>query len=259
MDQIISSNNKTEFGPYYINLHNIKTLKEAVENGTASFLADSNGKVNTAPIYNANNGVCLGNIDLLIVKEHQKNLETNCDYVGTFKTQEKLGLQPAGKKVGCSYVWKEADKKVYHDAKFYFPIEFTEPDKFTKEAFKVQFPPRLTDKTFKVENGADYLPAYYAACESGLNIEVSQKALEEFKTEFVSIAENNLKRSQNQNPEISASLRDYCIKADIKAKDIIKSFNVSKEQKKEQKVEKQQSNTQKPKAKKIERDQEVVF
>lgn len=215
---------KNAFSEYYIQLHNVKVLKEAVENGTAPFLPNSNGVIDTNPIYNLNNGICVNDMNLLLLKCKQAEMGITSNVVGTHHTLQSLKTAPASKDKGLSYVWRDDDKK-YHTARYYFPEDLKEPEKMQEKSFKVKFPQKLNNQTISVTKGSDYLPAYFAACESGLKLNVSKEVIEEFKKEFIAVAANNLEKKNDKEKEIKnmiPSLRSYCVNADITAKEIIK-------------------------------------
>lgn len=246
MDQNLNVS-KNEFNGLLLHKHNVKVIADAIEKGTAPFLMQ-NGKIDTNPIYSLNNGICLGDMNLLLVKIKQQEIGTKSNVVGTFTTLDSLKILPKEKSSGTAYTFRNS-KDEYKTARFYFPEETKEPAKMQEMNFKIKYPPHLENKTYKVETASDYLPAYYAAAESGLKIQVTPEIIEDFKKEILAVAKNELAKEKDKN--ISSSLRNYCVQADVKAKEIIKSF-------KEQKVENKTENSKtKEKAKQYKRNNEI--
>lgn len=253
MDQI----KNVSFNGALLAKHNAKLLQTAIENGTAPFLPDANGKINTKPIYNMNTGFIVQDLNLVVLQIKQNEMGYESNKVCTYNTLQAAGTEVAGKGMGTHYVFKNKDND-FAVGTFFFPEEAKAPSKINDLNFVLKYPQQLQDKSFEIKDVQSYMPAYFAACKSGFSLSVSPEVTEQFKTELLSVIKNDLSVKE-KNPEIP-STKSYFSTADYKSGVVIaavkndKPVEWNKEPEKKVEAKKEQKQEHKQERKK---DQEI--
>lgn len=260
MDQI----KNLSFNGALLAKHNAKLIQTAVENGTAPFLPDSQGKINPVPVYNLNTGFIVPDENLVLLQMKQKEMGFASNVVGTFNTIQEAGTEIGGKMsegYGTHYVFKNS-KNEFSVGTFYFPEETKAPEKVLELNKKIKYPQKLQDKSFEIKDVQSYLPAYFAACKSGISLTVSPEVTEQFKSELLTVIKNDLS-VKNKNPEIP-STKSYFSNADYKSSAVIAAVKENKPvewfngKSPEKKAEKQQEvKKEQKKENKIDREMEI--
>lgn len=207
-------------------------IKDGIENGTAPFLprmeaVDDHtfvGRLNPQVIYNANTGMPLNSRDLIpaLLVKNKNGYESNA--VGTFGTAQKAGTAIKKDEKGLDHMFQGADGQ-YHSASYFFPEQTEQPERLQEFAQKNQkWQQRLSNETIKIESPAvdEYLGAFVAACKSGAAVEVSPQVAADFQKNILAVADNELKRSYEKNPDIPPMSKIF-FSADLKATEIIKT------------------------------------
>lgn len=188
----------------YVPKHTAKLIKTGIENGTAPFIPND-GQLKTSLIYNANTGFALHGKDMIpvLLTKIEKGYES--DAVGTFKTVEsaQTAIKTGEKGVFYNFVGKDGE---YHHAAYFFAEQTEQPERFAEYSGKnLKQMQNLSNETLKITSPevTEYLGTYIAACKSGAKVEVSPEIAEQFKTNIVAVANNELARTEaERNPDI---------------------------------------------------------
>lgn len=208
----------SDYSCYLTTLHNAKTLKEALINGTATFLPDDKGKLNSEAIYNLNTGYITDGVNLLMLQHQKKTMGYSSNVVGTMNTIQaaKTVIKRGEKGVGYNFL---VDNEYRHGS-FLFPEQTEHPERLQNyRNKKLKDNKKLTDQNLIVDKAEEYLPSYFAAAKGGMSVTVKPEATEEFKKRFIEILDNTL--SKKRNPKIPV-LSEFCFSADKAANQIIK-------------------------------------
>lgn len=224
-----NSVSEKQFNGFYIPSHNAKIIKESIENGTAPFLPDQAGNVNTKPVINGNTGYCLNAKDLIPLQIVGKN---NSNIAVTYKTTQNLGTRVKEGEKGFFYNFKREDNTI-GTSQFFFP-EQTENPQLVKDAVNEKVAknklPQIS-KTIEIQsaNPEEYLGTYVAACKSGATLKVNPEIAEEFKKNFTAVLDNQLSKKADRNAEID-TLSNFMFKVDQKANLINKELYAERRQ-----------------------------
>ena len=215
---------KNDWNGAYVPKHTAKLIKAGIENGTAPFIPN-NGQLKPSLVFNVNTGHALETKDLIpvLLTKIEKGYESNA--VGTYGTMSKANNSVKQNEKGVFYNFKGTDGQYHHSAYFFGeqlenPASFAE---FAKNNFKQA--QNLSKETLVVKSPevTEYLGTYVAACKSGAKVECSPEIAEQFKTNILAVAENELKRtSAEKNPDIP-KLSDLLFNVEKKSSEIIKN------------------------------------
>lgn len=241
-----NSISEKQFNGYFVQNHNAKLIYDAIENGTAPFLPDVNGNVNTKAIFNGNTGFCVNAKDLIplkIIQGDQSNMVVTYKSVQNAKTVIKEGEK------GFFYNFQREDKTI-GTSQFFFPEQTQDPqkviDNISKNINKL-YPNGIPNSNKVIEitssDPLNYLSEYVAACKSGSTLKVSSEIAQEFKDKMIPILKNQTAKYDNKNVELD-SLGNFMFKVDQKANEINKEFFA--EMKRENQVFKPKQNNRKP-------------
>ena len=208
----------------YVPKHTAKLIKTGIENGTAPFIPND-GQLKTSLIYNANTGFALHGKDMIpvLLTKIEKGYESNA--VGTFKTVESAQtvIKTGEKGVFYNFVGKDGE---YHHAAYFFAEQTEQPERFAEYSGKnLKKMQNLSNETLKITSPevTEYLGTYIAACKSGAKVEVSPEIAEQFKTNILAVANNELAKTEaERNPDIPR-ISNLLFDADKKAHEIVKS------------------------------------
>lgn len=208
----------------YVPKHTAKLIKAGIENGTAPFIPN-NGQLKPSLVFNVNTGHALEAKDLIpvILTKVEKGYESNA--VGTFKSSTKADTRIAQGEKGVYYNFKDSNGKYSHNA-FFFGEQMEQPERFAEYAKKnFKQAQNLSKETLVIASPevSEYLGTYVAACKSGAKVEVTPEIAEQFKTNILAVAENELKRTNaEKNPQIP-KLSDLLFEVEKKSSAIVKN------------------------------------
>lgn len=238
----------------YVPKHTAKLIKAGIENGTAPFIPN-NGQLNPSLIFNVNTGHALEAKDLIpvILTKVEKGYESNA--VGTFSTMNKIGNSVKENEKGVFYNFKGSDGEYHHSA-YFFGEQLENPAAFAEHASKnFKQAQNLSKETLVIASPevSEYLGTYVAACKSGAKVEVTPEIAEQFKTNILAVAENELKRTNaEKNPQIP-KLSDLLFEVEKKSSAIVKN------REKELGIETKPQHQSKKQERKQERSQSMSF
>lgn len=248
--QDLSTLSSKDFSGYYIARQRAKLIKDGIENNSAPFMPDSNGKVNPIFIYNAKTGFNLEANTLIpaVCKKVQQGFESNM--IGTFGLVNEAKTEIKENEKGVGRIFKDKNNQ-FRSSYFYFPEQVKDPDAFKKVSVKeAKWEQRLPNETFKITSPeiTEYLGTYVAACNTGAKIEVNPEIAEKFKANILAVTENELKKTAaEKNPDIP-KMSELLSKVDSKALNLIvnrqRELGILPEKKVEQ-AEKQHKRSQK--------------
>ena len=243
---------KNDWNGSYVPKHTAKLIKAGIENGTAPFIPN-NGQIESSLIFNANTGYALDAKDLIptILTKAEKGYTSNA--VGTYGTMGKAQTKIKSDEKGVFYNFKGADGEFHHSA-YFFAEQTEQPERFMEFAEKnYRQRQNLSKETIKVASPevGEYLGSYVAACKSGAKMEVSPEIAEQFKTNILAVAENELKRTNAEKNPAIPKMSDILSAAEKKSTEIIKAREKelgiapaqtkTQEQKKERKIDRSQA------------------
>lgn len=215
---------KNDWNGAYVPKHTAKLIKAGIENGTAPFISND-GHLKPSLVYNVNTGYSLEAKDLIpvLLTKVEKGYESNA--VGTFSSGNKADTRIAQGEKGVYYNFKNAKGEFEHNA-FFFGEQMEQPERFAEYAKKnFKQAQNLSKETLVVKSPevTEYLGTYVAACRSGAKVDVTPEIAEQFKTNILAVAENELKRtSAEKNPDIP-KLSDLLFNVEKKSSEIIKN------------------------------------
>lgn len=242
-----NSVSEKQFNGFFIPSHNAKIIKESIENGSAPFLPDQNGNLNTIPVFNGNTGYCLNAKDLIPLKVIQGK---KSDIVVTYKTVNDAHSRITAGEKGFFYNFQREDKTV-GTSQFFFLDQVEQPERVYEAAVKKIESAKLPklNKTVEIQssNPEEYLGMYVAACKSGASLKVTPEIAEEFKQNFTAVLNNQLAK-KNKRTEGIDRLSDFMFKVDQKANAINKELYAEQRQvhQKENEQFKPKQNNRKP-------------
>ena len=219
---------KEEWNGVYINIHNARLIKTAIENGTAPFLPNEEGKIIPKPIYNANTGFCLSGKDLvpLQIERQKKGLDSNLVVTSNSISNANTRVKPEEK--GMYYNYKNAKDNTYHHSMYFFPEQTDNPKNIydTYQSKVKGFHPLMAGKEEEIMRAEDYMPLYLMACKSGVTLKVSPEVTKDFTDNFLKIIDNELVPTKEKNPEVRR-MNEFFFNSDVMATKCIKNFDKS--------------------------------
>lgn len=243
-----SNVSEKKFSGIWIPYHNAKTIREAMDNGTAPFLPNEKGEIDARPIYNANTGYCLNAKDLIPLQVVAKN-NPEADYSTIVATKSGIDAAhtsvKAGEK-GFFYNFKRGDGTI-GTSQFFFPEQTEHPDRVIDTASKKISAVRSRN----LENGGlsrgsatieitspdteEYLAKYMAACKTYSKLKCAPEVAAEFKKNFSVVLDNQFAKKGEFKQEVG-NLNNLLFNADKKSVEIVRQMNAESREARRQKT-----------------------
>lgn len=211
---------------YFLPSYNAKIIATGIEQGNSVLLPNSDGKINASSIYNGNTGYIVSSEQLIPLLQIRSNQDYKSDVVATSSLLSKAGTSKKQNEKGFYFTFKNKTDNQYHTAQYIFPEQTVNPTAlidYTKNSLKAN--KALVKETYKITSEYDYLPAYIAACKSGIQLEVDKTVAEKFSNLMTKICENQVKKEKDITVK---SFSSFIHDADKKSNEIISQIRHEK-------------------------------